>query len=280
MLLAYRLARRPRLLTAVGLGVACGFGVLARAELVLLAPLLVAWLVLPKQRGTLRRRLAHGAAALVATGLVLTPWLAYNLTRFQTATFISTNDGATLLASNCDAAYHGSGLGLWVDEPGVCLPRDPPQGDESTVSRIYRAEAIHYMKGHAGRLVVVTAARIGRDWSLFRPLDMLSWNENEGRPQWITGLGLAFYYPLLALAVGGVVVLWRRRVGVWPLLAPAVVVTASTLASYGQTRLRVEAEPSLVVLASVALVAAYTTWRVRARPPTRDAARPSMLPPG
>jgi hypothetical protein len=30
---------------------------------------------------------------------------------------------------------------------------------------------------------------------------MLQWNENEGRPQWVTGLGLAFFYPLLVLAV-------------------------------------------------------------------------------
>jgi 4-amino-4-deoxy-L-arabinose transferase-like glycosyltransferase len=280
MLLAYRLARRPRLLTAVGLGAVCGLATLARAELVLLAPLLAVWFVLPKHRATMRRRLARAGAILVAAGLVMAPWVAYNLSRFQTATFISTNDGATLLASNCDAAYHGYGLGLVVDAPGVCLPRIPPAGDESTVSRIYRGEGIHYMKGHLQRLVVVSAARIGRDWSLFRPLDMLQWNENEGRPQWVTGLGLAFFYPLLALAIGGVVVLWRRRAGVWPLVVPAVIVTASTFASYGQTRLRVEAEPSLVVLASVALVPAYASWRARVRPSATTEARPPSLHPG
>ena len=274
MLLAYRLTRRPRLATAIGLGAVCGLATLARAELVLLAPLLAVWFVLPKHRGAIRSRLARAAAILVAAGLVMAPWLAYNLTRFQSATFISTNDGATLLASNCDAAYHGYGLGLVVDAPGVCLPRTPPRGDESTVSRIYRAEGIHYMKGHLQRLVVVSAARIGRDWSLFRPLDMLQWNENEGRPQWVTGLGLAFFYPLLVLAIGGVVILWRRRVGVWPLVVPAVIVTVSTLASYGQTRLRVEAEPSLTVLASVALVAAYTHWRGRKRQPATGDAQP------
>jgi 4-amino-4-deoxy-L-arabinose transferase-like glycosyltransferase len=280
MLLAYRLTRRPRLATAVGLGAVCGLATLARAELVLLAPLLAVWFVLPKQRATIRMRLTQAGAILVAAGLVMAPWLAYNLTRFQTVTFISTNDGATLLASNCDAAYHGYGLGLVVDAPGVCLPRTPPRGDESTLSRIYRAEGIHYMKGHLQRLAVVSAARIGRDWSLFRPLDMLQWNENEGRPQWVTGLGLAFFYPLLVLAVGGVVILWRRRAGVWPLVVPAVIVTVSTFASYGQTRLRVEAEPSLTVLAAVALVAAYTRWRARERPPPATDAPPPRLQPG
>jgi hypothetical protein len=258
----------------------CGLATLARAELVLLAPLLAVWFVLPKHRNTMRSRIAGAGAILVAAGLVMAPWVAYNLSRFQTATFISTNDGATLLASNCDATYHGYGLGLVVDAPGVCLPRTPPRGDESTVSRIYRDEGIHYMKSHLQRLVVVSTARIGRDWSLFRPLDMLKWNENEGRPQWVTGMGLAFFYPLLALAIGGVVVLWRRRAGVWPLVVPAVIVTASTFASYGQTRLRVEAEPSLVVLASVALGAAYANSRARVRPSSTPEAGPPGLQPG
>jgi 4-amino-4-deoxy-L-arabinose transferase-like glycosyltransferase len=280
MLLAYRLTRRPRLVTAIGLGVVCGLATLARAELVLLAPLLAVWFVFPRHRATISGRLARAGAILVAAGLVMAPWVAYNLSRFQTATFISTNDGATLLASNCDAAYHGYGLGLVVDAPGVCLPRTPPRGDESTVSRIYRDQGIHYMKGHLQRLVVVSAARIGRDWSLFRPLDMLQWNENEGRPQWVTGLGLAFFYPLLALAISGVVVLWRRRAGVWPLVVPAVIVTASTFASYGQTRLRVEAEPALVVLASVAVVAVYTSWRGRVRRSATTDTRPPSLQTG
>ena len=63
-------------------------------------------------------------------------------------------------------------------------------------------------------------ARIGRDWSFFRPDDMLTWNQAEGRASWITGLGLYFYYPLVLLAIGGIVVLKRRRTRQWPLLIP------------------------------------------------------------
>ena len=72
-------------------------------------------------------------------------------------------------------------------------------------------------------------ARIGRDWGLFRPGDMLDWNEAEGRPSWITGLGMVFYYPILALAIGGIVVLRRRRTRQWPLLIPPVIVTVGTV---------------------------------------------------
>ena len=84
---------------------------------------------------------------------------------------------------------------------------------------------------------------------------MLDWNQNEGRPRWVTGLGMVFYYPLLAFAIGGVVVLRRRRTRQWPLLMPPLIVTLGTVLSYGQTRFRVPAEPSLVVLAAVGIAA-------------------------
>ncbi len=123
------------------------------------------------------------------------------------------------------------------------------------VSRIYRNRAFEYMSDHKSRTPVVVLARIGRDWGFYRPADMLDWNENEGRPRWVTGLGLAFYYPLLAFAVGGVVVLRRRRTRQWPLLMPPLIVTLGTVLAYGQTRFRVPAEPSLVVLAAVGIAA-------------------------
>ena len=96
---------------------------------------------------------------------------------------------------------------------------------------------------------------MARDWGLFRPKDMLFINEAEGRPRWLTSLGLGFYYPLLALAIVGGVLLRRRRVRMWFLLVPPVIVTAGALLSYGQTRFRVPAEPIIVVLAAVAITA-------------------------
>jgi 4-amino-4-deoxy-L-arabinose transferase-like glycosyltransferase len=271
LLLAYRLVRRPRLLTAAGLGAVCGLATLARAEVVLLAPLLAGWLLLSRRLATWRSRLTSAAAVLVASGLVIGPWFGYNLTRFQDTTFVSTNDGIALLGSNCYVTYYTSAIGFTTLTPGQCLPANPPPGDDSVAARAYRDKAFTYMRGHLQRLPVVLAARVGRDWSLFRPQDAVS--ENEGRPGWVTDWGLALYYPLLALAVGGAVVLWRRRAPVWPLLVPVIIVTASTLVSYGQVRFRVEAEPVLVVLASVAMAALFTWWRRRRRQSSTGGAR-------
>jgi 4-amino-4-deoxy-L-arabinose transferase-like glycosyltransferase len=263
LLLSYKLVKRPRLLTAAGLGAVCGLATLARAEVVLLAPLLAGWLLFSKRLATWRSRVTSAAVVLVASGLVIGPWFGYNLARFQDTTFVSTNDGIALLGSNCHVAYYGNMIGDTSLAPGQCLPLNPPPGDDSAVSRVYRDKAFTYMGAHPQRLPVVLAARVGRDWSLFRPQDAVS--ETEGRPWWVTEWGLAVYYPLLVLAIGGAVVLWRRRASVWPLLVPAIIVILSTVVSYGRVRFRVEAEPVLVVLASVALAAIYTPWRRRRR---------------
>jgi len=279
MYAAYVLFDRPRLRTALVVGVLCGLATLARAELVLLAPLLLVPVVLGRGEGLKGARLTVVVAVLLGAVVVVAPWVLYNRSRFEESTFVSTNDGIAMLGSNCDAVYHGGALGLTNLFPGVCLPDRPPPGDDSVAARRYRNEAIDYMKDHAGRVPVVVAARIGRNWGLFRPADMLSWNANEGRPRAVTAAGMWFYYPLLLLAVGGAVVAVRRRIRVWPLLVPAVVVTLSTVVSYGQTRFRVPAEPGIVILASLAVAAVVGALPPgSSRAPAGAPAVPSRVP--
>lgn len=272
LLLAYRLLRRPSLLLALALGLVCGLAALARAELILLAPLLGLPLLYSYRKELWSKRLA--VVAVIALGMLLLvgPWVAFNLSRFQDTTFLSTNDGTAMLASNCDSVYSGSGIGL--TDLAKCIPQKAPKGDQSVVSRIYRDRAIDYMKEHKSKVPVVLLARIGRDWSLFRPGDMLDWNQHEGRARWVTGLGLVFYYPLLIAAIGGVVVMRLRKKRQWPLLMPPLIVTVASVLSYGQTRFRSPAEPSLVVLAAIGIAALVARWwpeRTSAEPDAPDA---------
>jgi hypothetical protein len=61
------------------------------------------------------------------------------------------------------------------------------------------------------------------------------------------------YYALLALSIGGTVVLRRRRIPVFPLWAIGVDVLSVFILSFGQTRYRVTFEVSLILLAAVQL---------------------------
>ena len=262
---------RPSWRRAAVVGAVCGLAALARVEFVLLVPLLAVVVAcsLPQPWAV---RWKQAAVALAGALVVMAPWVGFNLARFHDPTFISTNDGLTLAGANCDAMYHGPATGFWTLQS--CAD-DPPPGDQSQVAGAFRRRGIDYMKGHASRVPVVVLARLGRTWSLFRPLDMVKLNTGEDREEWVTRLGLVAYYPTLLLAVGGAVVLWRRRAraALWVLVVPAIIVTLNTMITYGQTRFRAGAEPSLALLAAVGAVAIVRWLRGR-----RGMAAPAVTP--
>jgi 4-amino-4-deoxy-L-arabinose transferase-like glycosyltransferase len=260
LLAAYRLIREPKLTTALLLGALCGLAALTRAELLLLVPLLAVPAALVARSVANVQRWKLAGAGVLAAAVLIAPWVGYNLYRFEEPTYLSTNDGIALLGSNCDSVFYGDGIGLTDLQ---CL-RGRPRGDQSVASKIYRDRAFDYIRAHKQRAVVVAFARVGRTWSVFRPWDMVSYNKGEGREGWVTTLGLIAYYPLLIGAIAGWVVMRRRRRRVWPLLVPAVIVTIASAATYGQTRFRVPAEPSIIVLAAIAIAAVVARdWPAR-----------------
>jgi hypothetical protein len=266
LLLVYQILARPSLGRVAALGIVCGLAALTRAELVLYLPLLalpVVWLAL---RGRRRALLAAGAVVVLTTVAVVGPWVVYNLARFEEPVLVSTNDGTALLGSSCHDAYYGTHVGLWSLR---CIGSTPPPGDESQVSRVYRDRAFDYIGDHLGRLPVVALARVGRLWSVWNPVDTVRFNEGEGRPAWASVAGMAALAVLVVAAVVGVLALRRRRVAVWPLLVPIVVVTFSAVVFYGQPRLRAPAEPSIVVLAAVGVVS-WLDARRRTQTSTTD----------
>jgi 4-amino-4-deoxy-L-arabinose transferase-like glycosyltransferase len=265
LLLTFRLAETPAVRTGFALGLLCGLAALSRAELILLAPLLALPLLRTWRARPWSERLRPVAMVAAGAVLVVGPWVGFNLSRFREPTFISTNDGIAILGSTCDAVFYGHAIGL--TNLNVCIPKHAPPGDQSVVSKIYRQRALDYVNdGRRTQFVKVLLARIGRDWGVFRPLDMQFINESEGRPRWLTTLGMWWYYPLAALALAGVVVLRRRQVRIWPLVVPPVVVTVGTILSYGQTRFRVPAEPVIVVLAACTVAAVVGAFRARGTP--------------
>ncbi len=120
LLLAYELRDRPTLQRAVALGLVCGLGSLARAELILLAPLLGLPLLWAWRTRTWKERLMPVAALAVGSIAVVGPWVGFNLSRFEEPTFISTNDGIAILGSTCDAVFYGNAIGL--TNLNVCIP--------------------------------------------------------------------------------------------------------------------------------------------------------------
>lgn len=236
--LAYREAPSAR--GAALLGVAVAAAALTRGEALVLLVLLALPLCGPRR----------AAVAALACVVVLAPWLARCWIVFDRPVLISTNVGGLLAGANCDATYHGALIGQW---DFGCIP-PPVHANEALEAERLRDRGLSYARHHAGRLPVVVAARLGRSFELFRPREQARQEAFfEGRNLRVEQAGVACYYALVLLAAYGVVVL-RRRDGPWRiLLAPVALVVFVTVISYGFTRLRVAAEPALVVLAAVAL---------------------------
>jgi 4-amino-4-deoxy-L-arabinose transferase-like glycosyltransferase len=246
----------------VGLTIGLTVAALVRPETLVLYPTLVVVLLLARREQPWRERLIRlGLAALVPL-IAFAPWAAYNQTRFDHSVPVSTGAGQTLAVGNCDLTYSGPFLGFYaigcLREPQIHPPTDV---DPSTRDRSYQRIARHYIVHHVGDLPRVAAARIGRLWHVYQVdqgvrLDGFIEGRSGGPPG--TSLGVVWaalwsYYALAALAIGGTVLLLRRKVAVYPLMAQLLLATFTAATTFGVTRYRAGAEVAIVVLAAVAI---------------------------
>lgn len=253
LLTTYRFAEAPGARRAAEMGALLGAAMLTRAELALFLPLVLLPVIWLAKAGSWKARVRWAAAAVGVSIAVLSPWMVYNASRFEDPVAISTNDGLTLLGTNCATDYFTPAIGLWH---GDCLPPTAFTADQlvdqSVISTAYRAEALSYIRHNLTRLPVVMAVRVGRVWSVYDPDFMVHFMQGEGRPQWVSWLGFAMYVALVPASVAGAVILRRRKVMILPLVATFLIVTITAAAFYGLLRFRIPSEIALVVLAAAA----------------------------
>ena len=256
-----------------------------------------------------KRGLRYALASCLAGALLLAPWVGYNLTRFDHPVFLSNGAGSVLMTANCDSTtpagdpdagtyrgtFHGTYVGYWSIYCTAGLDQkfdkfySPARaaylkaqlgnipgtdvnffGDESTHEVAWRAAGTAEIKDHLSQMPWMVVLRVARMYDLFRPNQNIFLNGVlEGRGRWQSRLATYEYYPLLALSIGGLVLLRRRRVPILPFLAIAASITITAATSFGVTRYRAPFDAMLPVLAAGALVWAFervVAWR---RPSTR-----------
>lgn len=254
LLTAYVYAEGRRRNAALLLGVAIGIAGLARAELLLLGPLLAVPLTLAgRSEHTIssKTRVAHLAIAGAAAVMVVSPWVIRNQIRFEEPTTISTQDGLLLLGTNCEPAYEGGGRGFWLLSC-IDLVNVPEDADQSERSAAYRGYALDYLGDNADKLPGVVAARLGRGLSVWQTDAMTFLNIGEGRERWASKIGLWQFWMLTPLAAFG---LWRwpSKQKRWPLVVTGSLALVMIMAFYGIPRFRIPAEIGIVVCSAVAL---------------------------
>ncbi len=235
------------------LGVALGLAALARSELIVLVPLVLVWLGLCRRRHQLAWLPAVVPVAAVVAAVLL-PWVAFNLARFQNPVLLTTNDGTTWLGANCDSTYGGESMGGWNL---TCVLADPEyrmDEEPSVRSARQRSLAVHYVRGHLDDVPGVVLARVGRTLDLHGLRDLVHQDVGEERPEWAAWAGIVSFWMMAVASAFGARRLSRRDR--WLLLLPCLVVACTTVLFYGGHRIRSSAEPSLVLLSALAVVAA------------------------
>jgi peptidoglycan/LPS O-acetylase OafA/YrhL len=252
VLLAYRVMRRPSLGRAAWLGLACGLATMSRPEQVLLFVLLALPAIALARSVDLRRRARMAVLCLAVGAAPIVPWMVRNARTFHHPVLLSTNFDVTLQVSNCPSTFNHRGpfYAFWDFQ---CLPKVNLQGDETDQAIFYRHEALTFISHHKRDVPGVIAARLGRFFNVYRPNQQTVFDVIEGRPRWLSLIGLSAYYVMALAALAGLVVLRRQRTRLFPLLAVPITVTLAILLTFPNTRYRAPAEVTLVVLTAVAL---------------------------
>ena len=204
------------------------------------------------------RRFAHLALAGLAALAVISPWVIRNNIRFDETVTMSTQDGLTLIGTNCPPAFEGPGRGFWHLSCALDVPI-PEGADQSVRSAIYRDEAFDYLGDNIDRLPSVIVARLGRGLSLWQNDAMNSFNQGEGREAGASRIGVWQFWMLTPFALYGLIrwpVAQRRD----PMLAMFAMSLLTIAALYGIPRFRIAAEVAIVVCAAIGVV---TLWRRR-----------------
>lgn len=264
----YRMLRDPTPRRTAVLGLAIGFAALARDEMVLFALLVLLPIVILARDRDARQKLklvGLGAACIV---VVIAPWVGFNLSRFSHPVFISDRFGLTLASANCEASWYGDLRGYW-SMPCSLRAASGVHGDESELDAAAQKVGARFIRHHLGGLPAIEAVRLGRTFGLYRPVQQINLDAfAERRPRPWALVGLWMYYGLAAGAVAGAVVLKRRGVPLFPVVAVALDVVFAVVVTYGQTRFRATLEPFLVILTAVA--AGALIWREPASTPQRS----------
>jgi hypothetical protein len=277
---AYRYWKAPSLWRAVALGGACALAMMARSELVLYTPFVLLPMVLFTKKVALKVRFKWLVAAGLLMVLIVGPWVGFNLARFKDPVLLGDGDGITLLSANCDLTYYGPTTGYWKQDcvQGVANQIQKEHLDQSQGEILYRNAAITYMRDHLRRLPVVVLvrwARITGVWDILDNFQQVKLDHfPEGRELWVAYSSLFMFYVLAILSIGGIIVLRRRKIPVYPLVALIALVFITITIMFGQNRYRASAEPALAILAAVAVDALWGRWRRRHQPEGGESSEP------
>ena len=248
-------------------GIASGFAALCRAELLLLGVLLALICFAQRHLWLYLKHLTIAGCVALAT---IAPWVLHNLARFDETVLLSNGAQITLAATNCPETYGGQFQAFWLidcSNRATDIARQKfPDADQSQIMNDIGNQAWDYIKENQRTAAKTVVLRVGRVLGLYRPLQQINLDHfPEGRTRLVAATSWATYFLLLPFVIAGGIALRNRKRSLLIMLAPVAVALFTCAITFGNTRYRMSAEPTMIVLAALALVPAVTTmtrwWR-------------------
>jgi hypothetical protein len=266
---------RPSWLSFGVVGVLTGVATLTRSEALAFVVVLGAPLVLLGSSDW-RRRASYALALVAGAAIIVGPWLVRNEVQLGGLT-LTTDSGTTWAGANTAGTFspanplYGSfdNTAQYADTYISLKFGKPPDGgkawNERTLEDAIGQGGMAFARHHLSDLPGVVLAREGRLWGVYAIGSQLQYDTTEegGSVRGFFVAGQFVEWFSIPLAIAGCIVLGRhsrRRVVV--IVAPVVVAALNAAVFYGTTRLRVVAEPSLLLLASIGLVSTFH-WLAR-----------------
>lgn len=238
-------------------GFVIGFGALARAEL-LLTGVVLAFICFAERR--VRSFAKHLVVAGVVSAVTISPWVVFNLSRFEETVLLSNGAQITLAATNCPETYGGQFQAFWLiqcSERATKVAREKlPGADQSVIMNEVGRQALQFVSDNKVTAAKTVFLRMGRVLGLYRPLQQINFDHfPEGRIKFVAVSSWIVYFLMLPFVIAGALLLRKRNRLLPILLAPVGVALFTCATTFGNTRYRMSAESSLVIFASLALFA-------------------------
>jgi 4-amino-4-deoxy-L-arabinose transferase-like glycosyltransferase len=243
-------------------GLLAGLAVLTRVNgILLVVPLAIAvWTLRPRFGGV---ALAQPALMVGATLVLLAPWTIRNAIELHAFIPLSTQDGIALERSFNPIAFHASPPSLQHNSPRLFRIKQQHGINEAELSSELEGAARNFMREHPAYVAQTAFWNFIRLFHLSDPELGRGYSSGEGVDWWLSGLGIYGLYPLALLALAGALLPAARRAPWFVWVAPALAWLPVLLMATGRARYRAPIDPFLVMLAGLALVAA---WERLSRP--------------
>lgn len=240
------------------LGASIGVATLTRSELLLTGGIILTVVTFSKNLVAWIKRVLIASIAVVVT---LSPWVGYNLSRFEKPVYLSIGSDITFASAYCDDTFYGDLIGYWSYS---CQQKawdyandrvDVKNPDQSELMPYVKEYWQDYLSNNLHQAVKVVPLRIGRALGLYKPAQQMNLEQLvDGKSKEVTYGAWFLFYGLTPVALLGLLKSKLDRTQKLLLLTPVMTSIIVVGTTWGNPRYRFSIDIVLIILGALGLL--------------------------